>query len=51
MMIGNGGVPIAKVQRFLEPGPVVLVSFAYRGQTNILTMTMGWHVMIDRPPR
>ena len=33
--------PVSKVRRFLEPGPVVLVSSAWKGETNI--MTMGWH--------
>src|ERR1700712_1085491 len=35
--------PVTKVRRFLEPGPIVLVSSAYDGETNI--MTMGWHMM------
>jgi flavin reductase (DIM6/NTAB) family NADH-FMN oxidoreductase RutF len=40
--------PVAKARRFLEPGPVVLVSSAHRGRRNI--MTMGWHmVMMDEP--
>jgi flavin reductase (DIM6/NTAB) family NADH-FMN oxidoreductase RutF len=37
--------PIDKVRRFLEPGPIVLVSSAYKGKRNI--MTMGWHMMLD----
>ena len=40
--------PVAKIRRFLEPGPVVLVSSAYRGQTNI--MTMGWHMVMELEP-
>jgi flavin reductase (DIM6/NTAB) family NADH-FMN oxidoreductase RutF len=40
--------PVAKVRRFLEPGPVVLVSSAHQGKRNI--MTMGWHmVMMEEP--
>ena len=40
--------PVEKVRRFLEPGPVVLVSSAHKGERNI--MTMGWHmVMMDEP--
>lgn len=27
--------PVAKIRRFLEPGPIVLVSSAWRGETNI----------------
>jgi flavin reductase (DIM6/NTAB) family NADH-FMN oxidoreductase RutF len=38
----------ANVRRLLEPGPVVLVSSAWNGQTNI--MTMGWHMMIGFTP-
>src|SRR5882724_4114097 len=40
--------PVAEIRRFLEPGPVVLVSSAYRGQTNI--MTMGWHMVMEFEP-
>ena len=40
--------PVNKVRRFLEPGPVVLVSSAHKGERNI--MTMGWHmIMMDEP--
>src|SRR5439155_12699463 len=40
--------PVSKVRRFLEPGPVVLVSSAHKGERNI--MTMGWHmIMMDEP--
>ncbi len=27
--------PVAEIRRFLEPGPVVLVSSAWKGKTNI----------------
>ncbi len=40
--------PIADVRRFLEPGPVVLVSSAWKGKTNI--MTMGWHTVMEFTP-
>jgi flavin reductase (DIM6/NTAB) family NADH-FMN oxidoreductase RutF len=40
--------PVTKVRRFLEPGPVVLVSSAHAGERDI--MTMGWHmIMMDEP--
>lgn len=39
---------LAEIRRLLEPGPVVLVSSAHGGQTNI--MTMGWHMMIGFTP-
>jgi flavin reductase (DIM6/NTAB) family NADH-FMN oxidoreductase RutF len=40
--------PVAKVRRYLEPGPIVLVSSAWRDKTNI--MTMGWHTMMEFTP-
>lgn len=36
--------PVAKIRRFLEPGPIVLVSSAHEGERNV--MTMGWHMML-----
>ncbi len=38
----------ANVRSLLEPGPVVLVSSAWEGRANI--MTMGWHMMIGFKP-
>jgi hypothetical protein len=35
---------VSEIRRFLEPGPIVLVSSAYRGESNI--MTMGWHMVM-----
>jgi flavin reductase (DIM6/NTAB) family NADH-FMN oxidoreductase RutF len=40
--------PLHNIRRFLEPGPIVLVSSAYRNETNI--MTMGWHMMMEFSP-
>lgn len=40
--------PVSNVRRFLEPGPIVLVSSAWKGKTNI--MTMGWHMMMGFEP-
>jgi flavin reductase (DIM6/NTAB) family NADH-FMN oxidoreductase RutF len=40
--------PTNKIRRFLEPGPIVLVSSAWRGKTNI--MTMGWHMIMAFEP-
>ena len=40
--------PVAKVRRFLEPGPIVLVSSAHKGERNI--MTLGWHVVLGFEP-
>ncbi|XXX78327.1 flavin reductase family protein [Sorangium sp. So ce134] len=40
--------PVAEIRRFLEPGPIVLVSSAWRRETNI--MTMGWHTVMEFMP-
>ncbi|HEY0961770.1 MAG TPA: flavin reductase family protein [Pseudomonadales bacterium] len=40
--------PTDKIRRYLEPGPVVLVSSAHRGERNV--MTLGWHMMLDFEP-
>ncbi len=40
--------PVSNVRRFLEPGPVVLVSSAWRGERDI--MTMGWHMILGEEP-
>ena len=40
--------PVSDVRRFLEPGPIVLVSSAWEGKTNI--MTMGWHMIMEFEP-
>lgn len=40
--------PVSEIRRFLEPGPIVLVSSAYQDETNI--MTMGWHMMMEFSP-
>ncbi len=41
-------VPLERVRRYLEPGPIVLVSSACEGQRNI--MTMGWHTVMAFSP-
>ena len=40
--------PVENIRRFLEPGPIVLVSSAYKGEANI--MTMGWHMIMEFQP-
>jgi flavin reductase (DIM6/NTAB) family NADH-FMN oxidoreductase RutF len=40
--------PVGDIRRFLEPGPIVLVSSAWQGRTNI--MTMGWHMVMEFQP-
>jgi flavin reductase (DIM6/NTAB) family NADH-FMN oxidoreductase RutF len=41
-------LPVSEIRRFLEPGPIVLVSSAYRAEINI--MTMGWHMVMGFEP-
>ena len=40
--------PVVKIRRYLEPGPIVLVSSRWRDETNI--MTMGWHTVMEFTP-
>ncbi len=40
--------PVSQIRRFLEPGPIVLVSSAWQGAANI--MTMGWHTVMEFTP-
>jgi len=40
--------PLSQVYRLLEPGPVVLVTTARKGETNI--MTQSWHTMMEFEP-
>lgn len=40
--------PVGNVRRYLEPGPVVLVSSMWEGRANI--MTLGWHVVLEFSP-
>jgi flavin reductase (DIM6/NTAB) family NADH-FMN oxidoreductase RutF len=40
--------PVSEVRRFLEPGPVVLVSSAWKDERNI--MTLGWHTAMEFTP-
>jgi flavin reductase (DIM6/NTAB) family NADH-FMN oxidoreductase RutF len=40
--------PLSEIRRYLESGPIVLVSSAWKGDTNI--MTVGWHMMMQFSP-
>ena len=40
--------PVGDVRRYLEPGPIVLISSHWRGKTNI--MTLGWHTVLEFTP-
>ena len=41
--------PLSKAFQFIEPGPVVLVTTAYKKKANI--MTMSWHMVMDFTPQ
>lgn len=41
-------LPLADVYRLLEPGPVVLLTTAHKGQANV--MPMSWHTMMEFAP-
>lgn len=46
-------LPLSRVYRLLEPGPVVLLATARRKRTNVMTpnvMTMSWHMMVEFEP-
>ncbi len=40
--------PVSNIRRFIEPGPIVLVSSAWKDECNI--MTMGWHMVMEFQP-
>ncbi len=40
--------PVSQVRRYLEPGPIVMVSSALAERRNI--MTMGWHTVMEFTP-
>jgi flavin reductase (DIM6/NTAB) family NADH-FMN oxidoreductase RutF len=41
-------LPVSQVRRYLEPGPIVLVTSALGDARNI--MTMGWHTVMEFAP-
>lgn len=41
-------LPLSQVYKLLEPGPVVMVTTARRGERDV--MTMSWQMMIDFEP-
>jgi len=47
-MMAKKSLPLSRVYRLLEPGPVVLVTTAYKGHANV--MTMSWHTMMEFEP-
>jgi flavin reductase (DIM6/NTAB) family NADH-FMN oxidoreductase RutF len=44
----KGDFPVNEVRRYLEPGPIVLVSSRFQDRTNI--MTLGWHTVLEFSP-
>lgn len=40
--------PVHKARKYLEPGPVVLVSSAWQSESDI--MTLGWHTILEFSP-
>ena len=40
--------PLTKIRRFPEPGPIVLVTSAHRGERTV--MTLGWHMVLGFEP-
>jgi flavin reductase (DIM6/NTAB) family NADH-FMN oxidoreductase RutF len=41
-------LPVSEIRRYLEPGPIVLVTSAHGDERNI--MTMGWHTVMEFTP-
>src|ERR1035437_6936063 len=41
-------LPLSKVYQLLEPGPVVLLTTARKGYSNV--MAMSWHMMVEFEP-
>ncbi|MBN1914839.1 MAG: flavin reductase family protein [Parachlamydiales bacterium] len=41
-------LPLSQVYRWMETGPVVLVTTSVQGKDNV--MTMSWHMMVDFEP-
>ena len=40
--------PVSNIRRYLEPGPIVLVTSAWKDKVNV--MTMGWHTVMEFTP-
>jgi flavin reductase (DIM6/NTAB) family NADH-FMN oxidoreductase RutF len=40
--------PVSGIRRFLEPGPIVLVSSAHKDERNV--MTLGWQTVLEFSP-
>lgn len=40
--------PVHEIRRFLEPGPTVMITTAWKGERNV--MTMNWHTVLEFSP-
>ena len=40
--------PVSEVRRYLEPGPIILITSAWRQHRNV--MTLGWHTVLEFTP-
>lgn len=47
-MMEKKSLPLSKVYQLMEPGPVVMITTAWRGKANI--MTLSWHMMVEFEP-
>lgn len=47
-IIRKKNLPVANIRRYLEPGPIVLVTSHWKGETDV--MTMGWHTVMEFTP-
>lgn len=41
-------LPVAEIRRYMEPGPIVLVTSSWKGRMDV--MTMGWHTVMEFTP-
>jgi flavin reductase (DIM6/NTAB) family NADH-FMN oxidoreductase RutF len=48
LAVAKRALPLSRVYCLLEPGPVVLLTTAFKGRPNI--MTLSWHMMIEFEP-
>ena len=48
LIVRKRPLALSNVYRLLEPGPVVLLTTAHRGASNV--MTMSWHTMMEFEP-
>ncbi len=47
-LVRKKDLPVAEIRRYLEPGPIVLVTSHWKGESNV--MTMGWHTVMEFTP-